>query len=203
MRAAALFWLGVYGLTAFLGLIQLLHLGFGFLGWLAVPGLLVFAWHLWLVSRRRERRQMGVDIIAAGSLALAAPAAYWVAIGSPAQTGWWLWLLTWLQSAASIVYAFLRLEQRALKEIPASPEQWAMGSRALIYSGFNLLLTIAGAVLDWLPALIWLPYLIQFIEAVWGTIHPAVGVRPTRIGMRQLAVSSIFTLAFILVWQPP
>ncbi|MBM2843259.1 MAG: hypothetical protein HW404_1096, partial [Anaerolineales bacterium] len=45
---------------------------------LAVPGLLVFAWHLRLVRRREDRRQMGIEIVGAGVLALAAPAAYWV-----------------------------------------------------------------------------------------------------------------------------
>lgn len=202
LRPAALFWLVFYGLIAIIGVVQLINLGFSFLGWLAVPGMLVFGWHLWLVSQRRERRQMGVDIIAAGSLALAAPAAFWITAGGPAQTGWWLWLLTWLQSAASIVYAFLRLEQRVLKTTPAQAERWKMGRRAILYSSFNFLLAGVTALLGWLPALIWLPYMIQLAETLWGTSHPAVSVRPTRIGLRQLVVSTLFTLAFILIWQP-
>ncbi|MBF8257225.1 MAG: hypothetical protein HW375_2132, partial [Anaerolineales bacterium] len=60
---------------------------------LAVPGLLVFAWHLRLVRRREDRRQMGIEIVGAGVLALAAPAAYLVCGGSSAGLPWLLWLL--------------------------------------------------------------------------------------------------------------
>ena len=65
--------------------------GFWYLLLLAIPALPVFGWHLWLVSRRRERRQPGVEIVGAGVLALAAPAAYWVGRGAPEPLGWWLW----------------------------------------------------------------------------------------------------------------
>lgn len=197
---AALTWIGVYGLLAVIGLVQLIRLRHAYLLWLALPGLAVFGWHLWLVSRREERRQMGVDIIASGTLALAAPAAYWVAVGGTASTGWWLWALTWLQSAASIVYAFLRLEQRSLKFEPTSAEKWRMGTRALLYSGFNLAAVLTAGLFGLLPAWLWLAYLLQFAEVVWGTLNPAVGVRPTAIGLRQLAVSTLFTILFILLW---
>jgi len=199
-QPAALTWMTGYGLLAAFGLVQLVRLGHAYLLSLALPGAAVFGWHLWLVSRREERRQMGVDIIASGTLALAAPAAYWVAVGGTASTGWWLWALTWLQSAASIVYAFLRLEQRALKSEPASAEKWRMGARALLYSGFNLAAVLAAGLLGWLPAWLWLAYLLQFGEVVWGTLNPAVGVKPTTIGLRQLAVSILFTIVFILLW---
>ena len=52
--------------------------------------------------------------------ALAAPAALWVGQGYPDPQGWFLFGLVWLQSAASIVYAYLRLEQRLL---PAPPDR--------------------------------------------------------------------------------
>jgi hypothetical protein len=57
---------------------------------LAVPGLLVFAWNLWLVSRREERGQMGVEVVGAGVLALTAPGAYWVCGGASAGLPWLL-----------------------------------------------------------------------------------------------------------------
>jgi hypothetical protein len=143
---------------------------------------------------------MGVDVIASGTLALAAPAAYWVAVGGTASIGWWLWALTWLQSAASIVYAFLRLEQRSLTSEPASDQKWRMGARSLLYSGFNLAAVLTAGLFSWLPAWLWLAYLLQFGEVVWGTLNPAVGVKPTAIGLRQLAVSILFTIVFILLW---
>ncbi|MFN2236858.1 MAG: hypothetical protein ACK2U1_21730 [Anaerolineales bacterium] len=81
----------------------------GFVLYLSIPGVFVFGWHLWLVSQRAERRQIGVEIVASGVLALSAPAAYWTSVGETDPLGWWLWILTWLQSAASIVYAYLVL----------------------------------------------------------------------------------------------
>src|SRR5215216_5657678 len=109
---AARLWIALYGLIILLALIGLIRAGFAYLLLLAIPGVPVFAWHLWLVSRREERRQVNVEIIATGVLSLAAPAAYWVGLGRYDSAGWWLWLLVWAQTAASIVCAYLRLEQR-------------------------------------------------------------------------------------------
>lgn len=197
---AARLWFSIYGVAALFAAIQLIRLKYAFVLWLALPGMLVFAWHLWLVSKREERHQMGVDIIASGTLALAAPAAYWVSLDTPDPLGWWLWILVWLQSAASIVYAFLRLEQRKLKISPARAEKLKMGRRALAYAGFNLALSAILGISGFLPAFLWAPYALQFTEVIWGIFNPAIGTKPTHIGIRQLVVSILFTLVFILVW---
>lgn len=201
-RPAAGFWIAVYGVIILLALGALIALGFGYILYLAVPGLLIFGWHLWLVSRREERRQAGVEILATGVLSLAAPAAYWVSMGRYEPAGWWLWVLTWLQSAASIVYAYLRLEQREWKVLPTRAERFRAGRRSLLYNGFNVLAVLAFSLgMGLLPAWIFLPYLVQFLEVLWGIEHPAMGWMPTRIGFRQLAVSSLWTLLFILFWR--
>jgi hypothetical protein len=198
---AAWFWIGVYGLLALLALAALIAQGFAYLLVLALPGAPVFAWHLYLVSRRAERRQLGVELVATGVLALAAPAAYWVGIGRPDPLGWWLLVLVWLQSAASIVYAYLRLEQRTLEKIPSLNTRLRMGRRALLYTTFNLVavsgLSLAGVLPSFLP----LPYALQWAETIWGTLRPAVGVKPTAIGIRQLIVSTLFTILFIFNWR--
>jgi hypothetical protein len=198
---AAIAWSTIYTLIGVTAFINLALAGFSYLFWLAIPGLLVFCWHLWLVSRRLERYQIAVDIIASGTLALAAPAAFWVSLGYHSPTGWALWALVWLQSAASIVYTFLRLDQRRLEELSSSSAQLKMGRRALLYSGFNLLVSITLSATSWFPDLIWIPFLLQFSETLWGVTNPAIGVKPTKIGLRQLVVSTIFTLAFILAWN--
>ena len=113
---AARFWFTVYGVIGLFALLGLTLEGYAYLLYLAVPGIAVFAWHLWLVSKREERRQVNIEILATGVLSLTAPAAYWVGIGRYEANGWWLWILIWLQTAASIVYAYLRLEQREQKE---------------------------------------------------------------------------------------
>lgn len=200
--AAAWFWIGVYGLVGLIAFIILILQGFGYLAYLALPAIPVFAWHLWLVSHRAERKQIGVEIVGSGTLALAAPAAYWVGVGHTDSIGWWLFLLTWFQSAASIVYAYTRLEQRSLQETPNRSMKLVIGRRALLYTGFNVIAVSIFSCLQILPTFLPLPYLLQFGEVFYGTIiAPAVGYKPTRIGVRQLIVSSAFTLLFILCWN--
>jgi len=197
---AARFWMLFYGLVITASTLSLIWLGYAYILILAIPGIPVFVWHLYLVSKRQERRQAGIEIVGSGVLALSAPAAYWVGVGSADTTGWWLFLLIWLQSAASIVYAYLRLAQRDLIQVPPVCERFILARRALLYTTFNFLFT---ALLAWtvLPSLIWLPYSIQWLESLWGTYHPAIGIKPSRIGLRQLIVSTVYTLTFILSWH--
>jgi hypothetical protein len=198
---AAWFWMGFYGLIALLALAGLISHGYAYLLILALPGVPVFAWHLYLVSRRAERRQLGVELVGSGVLALVAPAGYWVGMGSPEPTGWLLLALTWLQSAASIVYAYLRLEQREWKEIPPTSMRIKSGWRALLYTTFNLLLTLGLSLATIIPTLLFIPYALQWAETMWGTLRPAVGYKPTTIGIRQLVVSTLFTILFIITWN--
>ena len=195
------FWFIVYGVISLLALAELFCLKQGYIALLAVPGIPVFAWHLWLVSRRAERRQAGIEVIATGVLSLVAPAAFWVGLGQYDSSGWWLWALTWLQSAASIVYAYARLEQREQPQSPARSEKWKLGRRAFLYTSFNL---AAALVLGWsqiLPQWIFVPFLLQWLETVWGIENPATGWKPTRIGIRQLIVSTLWTILFIIAWR--
>ncbi len=197
--APAGFWILIYALLGLASVAGLLSEGFGWLLYLALPGGPVFAWHLYLVSRRQERRQALVEVIGSGVLALAAPAACWVGAGEPSALGWWLFALVWAQSAASILYAYLRLEQRSFSQAPPLPERLRMALPALIFTGINLLGVLALALAGLLPPLLPLPYALQFGESLWGgLVRPAAGYRPTAIGVRQLIVSSLFTLLFIL-----
>ena len=106
---AARFWMLVYAVIGLLGVAGLVVQGFAALLILALPGIPVFLWHLYLVSRRQERRQVGVEVVGSGVLALAAPAAYWVGLGPPAPPtfasldpfGWWLFA-AYLVSIGSI-----------------------------------------------------------------------------------------------------
>lgn len=201
------FWLLIYGIIAILALLGLILEGFAYILFLAVPGVLVFAWHLWLVSKRSERKQIGVEIIATGVLSLTAPAAYWIGVRGYDAAGWWLWAFTWLQSAASIVYAYLRLDQRDLKQDQASVktrgEWWQMGTRALAYTSFNVAISLGLGLSNLIPRLIFVPFLLQWLETLWGITHPAVGWKPVKIGTRQLIVSILWTVLFIILWRTP
>ncbi|NWF65233.1 MAG: YwiC-like family protein [Chloroflexi bacterium] len=200
-------WALVYGFLAAAALTGLILSGYSDIVYLATPGAPVFAWHLWLVSKRQERKQVNVEVIATGALALAAPAAYWVGIGDYNPNGWWLWLFCWLQSAASIVYAYLRLSQREAPQEQAevkSRGDWRrLGSRAMAYTSINLILSAGLGMFSLVPEFIFIPFLAQWLETVWGITHPAVGWKPTRIGVRQLLVSSVWTILFIVFWRQP
>jgi hypothetical protein len=197
---AAWFWMVVYSLFMMLGIIGLAVLGHAYLLYLALPGIPVFILHLYLVSRRAERRQVWVEIAAIGVLALTAPAAYWVGSGQPLLEGWYLAGLVWLQSSASIVYAYLRLAQRVLPETPPVSVRLRMAGQALLFTSFNVALVTAFSLSGVLPVLLPLPFAVQWLESIWGTFKPAVGYKPTAIGLRQLAVSTLFTILFILTW---
>lgn len=199
--SAARSWLAIYSVVALTSVIALILEGFHYILYLAIPGAFVFGWHLWLVRKRDERKQLGVEVIATGVLSLTAPAAYWIGVGHYDPTGWWLWILVWMQSSASIVYAYLRLEQRVLKAIPTRQESRKMGFRAALYTTFNFVSTLTLSLLRFLPAFISLPYLLQWTETLWGIFHPAVGWKPTRIGVRQLIVSTMWTALFIFAWR--
>lgn len=200
---AARFWMTVYGLAALLSVAELVHLGYAFILWLGIPAVPIFGWHLWLISRREERRQAGVEILATGVLALAAPAALWSGRGSYDPAGWVLWALMWLQSAASIVHAYLRLHQKDLKAMPDRLAMWQMGARAAAYTTFNVLAALGLSTARIAPPLIVLPFLLQWGETLWGITHPAIGAKPTAIGVRQLIVSILFTVLFIATWRIP
>lgn len=199
----ARFWTVVYCLLGLLSLAILIKQGDAFLLILAMPGAPIFAWHLYLVSRRAERRQLGVELVGAGVLAFAAPAAFWVGTGSIDPNGWWLFFLTWFQSAASIVYAYLRLEQRKLEVKPSLANRLRMGWRALIYALFNFITVFSLSLVGILPFWLFTPYLLQLGETCLGTINPAIKIKPTQIGMRQLMVSVLFTILFIAAWTAP
>ena len=198
---AARFWILVYGLTALIMIFGLIVSGSGYILCLAIPGLPVFLWHLYLISQRAERQQLGVELVASGVLALAAPAAYWVGIGAIDSMGWWLWGLTWLQSTASIVYAYLRLTQRGWKIDPPLGEKFSAGKRSLLYTSFNLIFVVILSIGGVITYGLILPFAIQWIETIWGSLlRPAMGHKPTQIGFRQLGVSILFTIIFILFW---
>jgi hypothetical protein len=198
---AARVWIVAYGILILIALIGLIQAGFSYLLLLAIPGAPVFAWHLWLVSKREERRQINVEIVATGVLALAGPAAYWVGIGHYDSIGWWLWILVWAQTAASIVYAYLRLEQRDQTEVPAHNKLWKLGIRAFAYTTFNLVSVLTLGLVSVLPRFLFLPYLVQWVETMWGIFHPAIKWKPVRIGTRQLIVSILWTILFIITWR--
>lgn len=197
---AAWFWIAVYSLVGLLHVTGLVIRGNGFVLWLALPGVPVFAWYLFLVSRRAERRQLLVEVLATGALSLAAPAAYWVGVGRPDPLGWLLWALMWGQSGASILHAYMRLGQRGWSGVPVMRDRLRHGAGALSFTGGNVAWVAAAGAGGILPAGLVAPYALQFLETAWCALRPVPGIKPIRVGLRQLAVSTVFTALFIIFW---
>ena len=194
---AAAAWIAIYTVVGLLHVAGLVWRGFGYLLYLALPMLPILSWYLALVARRAER-QLGIELIGSGVLALSAPAAYWVGVGEPDPRGWWLWVLTWLQGAASILHVHMRLRQR---EPVARAARGRYREPALLVASFNLTAVLTLSALAILPALLALPFAAQWLETVRGAGWAAPPAQPRRIGLRQLAVSALFTALFILVWR--
>jgi hypothetical protein len=197
-RLPALLWVSVYALVALVAFAFLLLADFGQLTWLLLPGIPVFIWHLYLVSRRAERGQRGIEIVGAGVLALAAPASYWVAGGTSAALAWALWGIAWLQSAASIVLVYQRLYERKLEEAGAFTERFHRSARSLTYHSFNLIVILLLRPLVSLPWLVPLASLLMLLDAADTLRTPAVGWKSTKIGFRQLFASSLYMLIVAL-----
>lgn len=197
---SAIFWLLVYGLILMISLVFLMALGYSFIFYLALPAIPVFIWHLWLVSKRAERRQKLIEIAAGGVLALAAPAAYWVGLQDYSSTGWMLWVLSWLQVSGTILYAYLRLKQRQLTQTPTLRESIVQARETILFNFLLFIVVMVLAIFSIVPALLPIAFIIQPIEIIWGVSHPAIKVPPKQIGIRQLVVSILFTIVLILTW---
>ncbi len=142
-----------------------------------------------------------MEIAGAGVLALTAPAGLWTGLGRPDVAGWLLWGVIWAQMAASIVHVYARLEQRKLADPPSRGRLLEIARPALATASVNLivlgLLGAAGTSGRWL----FLAYVPQWLETIRGAVRPASGLKPAQIGIRQLAVSALYTLVFMVTWR--
>jgi len=95
----------------------------------------------------------------------------------------------------------MRLEHRKQVQISERSEQFQIGRRELMYTSFNFIASLTLGIIGWLPRFIFIPFLLQFIETLWWAFNPAIKAKPTSVGFRQLAISTLFTILFILVWE--
>lgn len=197
-RIPAFIWLCAYSSTAFLAVTQLIRLDHSRVLWLALPAIPILVWHFSLIAKRRERKQIGIEIIGTGALALSAPAAFWISGGSDPLLPWILWLASWLQSAASITLVYLRLDQIEWDQGLALEAGLRRGSRTLTYHGFNFLLGWFLVFTGMLGSLAGVAFTLMLLDAIQSIARPAVNSRPRSIGMRQLLFSSLFYVLVIM-----
>jgi hypothetical protein len=171
------------------------HRGVVALGLLAFP---VFLWHLVLVYLRRDRHQLALDLSAAAALALAGPAAYWIAGGDDPATAFWVWALSALQSGASIVHMFLRLDQRQLYMLPSWRTRLRTGTVPMLAHLAAFAAAVLAASLGNASMLVVLGLAIPAVEGAWSIARPPLRPTPKQLGVRQLAVSSAAMLLLAL-----
>lgn len=191
----AILWTCVFAGVAALHIFGLCLRGFAYLLWLALPGVFVLAWHLTLTARRRERKQMSIEILGAAFLGLCAPAAMWVGLGDADPRGWALYALVTLHGAWAVLYGFLRLHQRAPASRP-SPPRGSVGGCAFA----GLVASAAMAAAGWVPVLTPLAFVVQPLESLRARWRPARGLMPRQIGFQLLFVTTLHTLLFAAVW---
>lgn len=191
-------WFAIYTAIALAAGAALLLRGHLWVIALGLPGLLLFARHLWLVAKNDERHRIGMDLAAAGMLALTAPAIVLVHDTTAWLAAAILWLILSLQASGSIVHMFLRLEQRRLKSLPTPRERWQKGAIPVAHHAANTLFAIAAVALSIAPWLIIPAFAITLIEGVAAVHNPPVGHTPRQLGMRQLWISSAFTVLVAL-----
>ena len=197
----ALLWTAGYSMIAtFFALLVALS-GEGLLLTLVIPAIVLLIWHLRLVYRRMER-QLTVELVGSGILALAASAAHISSTGSWTVTALLLWFLTWGYAVVSIVYIYLRLDQRQNKveeEIEMSrSRRLNLGRPAMQIAAAALLLVTAGTYFRVLPRFAPLPFVVTQVQVITGTLRPAIGARPSRIGLVQVGAFLIFTT--LTIW---
>ncbi len=171
------------------------------LGLIAAP---VLMWQMALVYRHEERHNLWVEVAGAAVLALAAPAGYWVASAATEATltGWLLWLLCALQGFGAIVYIYLRLAHRRLPRAPMWPARWRMALPTVAINSANVLIVVALATAGLIPFAVIAPFLLMLGEALYGGLWcVGVGVKPVVIGVRQVAVTALFSLVLILAYR--
>ncbi len=196
-RRRALLWLCVYAVVGALHIGGLVLRGFGHLLWLAVPGVPILAWHLWLIARRRERRQLKMELVAALYLTLSVPAALWVAHGHYVTMGWLLMALVYGFTAWAVTYSYLRLGQRTGEPVKRE------GRNAVLVGALALILAGLSAILGWIPPLVPLAYLLPLAETYRGLKRRADGLRPRQIGFQLLGVTALYLALFLATWFAP
>ncbi len=197
---AVVFWIAIYAGVGLLHIAGLSIRGFSYILYLPLLGVPVFAWYLYLIAHHRERRQLVIELAATAVLSLSATAGFWIAQGRPSAMGWFLAFLVWLQTAASIIHVYLKLEQRQWKPRMDFRHRWSAALPSVGLSSSNLLLVAVLGSAGFLSSWLFLAFVPQWLAALQSVHRPARTLRPTDIGLTQLMISAVFTLLFLVCW---
>jgi len=196
----ALFWVLVYAAIALAAVAALFLRGHHKFVLLIVVGLPFFSWHLFLIYRKSERRQIAHQMVGTGVLALWAPAAFWVGGGRQYPEPWILWLLVWFQSMGAVANVYLHLEQKGWPSAVPLKQRLRAGSRTLGLHGVACAMAVLFVAAGFAPPATLLAFSITLVAAVNGVIRPMAGARPRTIGIRQLVVTILFTAVMLAAY---
>jgi hypothetical protein len=197
-RSPAQFWTAIHGgicLAGAAGLVVLGHAKVLLLGLLAAPLLL---WYFYLVSRKSERHQRGMEYATAAVLALALPAAYWVCGGASAVEPWILWGLVTLHSVTTVIHVAKILELRRTKRIQDVDHSRHIIATSLPFAMACLIVSPVSAYLGFVSWFAILAYLVPILDIAHATVWPPAGIKPMQLGLRQLATSSLFVVLMMV-----
>ena len=183
-------------LVAGLCLVGLLALGRTALLWLVIP--FTFVLLLYLVASRSGRaamRALWTELIGAVGLALMAPAAVIAVTGELSELAWAVWGLMVLQNALGVLYVRLRLADTHGR--PAGRSMVLLGHAAGLAA-----VTLAG-LLNWVPLLTALPFVVVLLRAVWAFRQPRPVANVRRFGFTEVGVevlSGLWIVASYWMW---
>lgn len=200
-KKASIFWTFLYGAIGLVGLLFLLWRGKQLtIFLLLIPGVILLTYYLIQISNHTERRQKTFEMVSTGMLSELAPILLFLDRGTFIIQDLFLWLLLWFQAAASIEYAFSRLNQRNWNEVPESKVRIQNGMDALIKTGLNLIFVYMLSSRGLVGKYLWIAYLLQLGETILSIRWPGINTKPVMIGFRQLGLSIAFLILFLLLW---
>lgn len=146
-----------------------------------------------------EDRTILGEILAITGLALAAPAAYYVARGRWGSTALWLWALSALYFTSSVFYVKLRVLSAGRRE-EARRSVWR---QCLFYHSFLLAALILLAVTGRVNLFVLCAFAPILARTVWVLLRPARWLDLTRIGLLEIVYSLIFLVFLALGFSSP
>ncbi len=202
-RRRARSWLVLYALTAAMTLSPLFfvwRLQFLYVFGAAAVALLLL--RALLASRRGERTLFG-ELVGAGGLAMAGPAAHAVAVGAVQGSGLALWPVLFLFFASGIFYVRMRIHGTTARR---KGDAAASRPPRLACALYHLALIALAPLLAALHVVPWLA-LVAFIPAVWraawGLVVPREQLDVRRLGWSETVLAASFVLVLIgAYWLP-
>lgn len=152
---------------------------------------------------RRFDRSQGGELLAVGTLALAAPAGYVVAYGALDRYAWLVWIACVLYFTSGVFYVNMLIAAGKVKQGFDRQARWRAGRGVLFYHILLVVVLASVIVLDntpdrWLFGLAYAPAIIRAFRG-WVTLS---NVLPplTKVGLKEAAYSVWFLAVCALAW---